>query len=395
MKSITKYFLPFCIAFFVLQCAANAEYLDTLPVVAYGYNYSMINEDHELLVWGDYGATAIEDATTNVQDVASIVPGGIRCRMVIDQDRTLYALNSTPQQGEYICEKVFDRAASAYCGLNHYLVIDGENTLYVGGRNDAGQLGIGETDMLLHEPTMLLTDVAVVSTDCFNGSYAVLLDGTLLAWGTHDQQLIATQPIVIAKNIQNVFQGQFVLTCDHVLCELRYGENVISLEPIADHVIYAQGNLLIKEDHSLWVWGTNSPIAIIDGTAGDLEAVYLDGNAPTKLLEHVSYASVGAFYTFVTFENGELWQYPTATLLQAENGMDTTPQILSTSLSSNVLNDELFGLDESKENDSYKTENFNHSRGGRIHEIFLPFVLILIALVLYGMARHWKRRLTK
>lgn len=394
MNNVKKLFL-FCIAFLTLQCAANAAYSDKLPVVAYGYNYSMINEDHELLVWGDYGATAIEDATTNVQDVASIVPGGIRCRMVIDQDRTLYALNSTPQQGEYICEKVFDRAASAYCGLNHYLVIDGENTLYVGGRNDAGQLGIGETDMLMHEPTALLTDVAAVSTDCFNGSYAVLLDGTLLAWGTHDQQLIATQPIVIAKNIQNVFQGQFVLTCDHVLCELRYGENVISLEPIADHVIYAQGNLLIKEDHSLWVWGTNSPIAIIDGTAGDLEAVYLDGNAPTKLLEHVSYASVGAFYTFVTFENGELWQYPTAALLRAENGMETTLRRLRTGLPNTILNDEPSGPNENKEDDSYNTESANYAQSEMMQRIFLPFVLLLIGIVVYSTVRYWKCRLTK
>ena len=153
--------------------AVKAVEPECLPASIYGYSYYVIQKNGDLVHWGDYAPPTYQTAEILMKNVASIVPGGMRSTLAIDQDRNLRSIYTSPTTDSLGSDLLLEDIAIARCGLNHYLALQEDGTLYVGGKNEVGQMGIGKTDTLDHNPTKLMSGVISITAND-NCSYALL-----------------------------------------------------------------------------------------------------------------------------------------------------------------------------------------------------------------------------
>lgn len=295
-------------------CAtANAVEPECLPANICGYSYYVIQENGDLVGWGDNGPSSYQDAEVLMENTASIVPGNLRITLAIGQDRTLRAMDGSACTNFSDPAPLLENVAAARCGLNHYLALQEDGTLYVGGRNESGQLGTGEADTLEHGPTKLLSGVISVAT-WDNCSYAVLDDGTLLFWGKPEGHSVCAAPTAIGSGFIQLLSGEYVLSADHTLYKMGWEENTdrFSLTPIMESVLYASKNLVILEDGSLWCLDENAPLV-----PAEYVSVAADAHTPVMLMEEVSYVTVGPFYSIVILQDESMWLLPNQDLISS------------------------------------------------------------------------------
>lgn len=312
------------LALLAASTAANAVEPECLPANICGYSYYVIQENGNLVRWGDYAPPSYQNAEILMKNAASIVPSDLRVTLVIDQDRTLRVIDNSTYMNTSSSDPLLEDVATAKCGLNHYLALQEDGTLYVGGKNESGQLGLGETDTIEHEPTKLLSGVISVTT-LDNSSYAVLDDGTLLFWGKLTGHPISASPVAIGSGFAKLLSGKYALSTDHTLYQMVWEENSdhFSFTPIMENVLYASNNLVIQEDGSLWGLDDNTPLV---PTKYFQEAD--STHTPIMLMENVSYVTAGPFYSIVVLKDESMWLLPNQDLITSNPDQKSEPEKL-------------------------------------------------------------------
>ncbi|KAF5053972.1 Regulator of chromosome condensation (RCC1) repeat protein [anaerobic digester metagenome] len=299
---------------------------ECLPASIYGYSYYVIQKNGDLVHWGDYAPPTYQAAEILMKNVASIVPGGMRSTLAIDQDRNLRSIYTSPTTDSLDSDLLLEDIAIARCGLNHYLALQEDGTLYVGGKNETGQMGIGETDTLDHNPTKLMSGVISITAND-NCSYALLDDGTLLFWGQYANHSVCPFPVAIGSGFTKLFSGEYVLTANHTLCKIKYEEksNKFTFTPVMENAMYASDNLAIQNDGSLW--GLDNNIPLVPTT--DFQSSESDGTqGPALLMKNVSFVTTGPFYSIAIMKDESMWLLPNRDLIAADNEYTKGPQKL-------------------------------------------------------------------
>ncbi len=225
------------------------------------------------------------------------------------------------------------RMAAGYC---HSLLVRPDGTLWAWGRNDSGELGLGD-NVSRSIPAKVGTAANWVSVAAsWYHSLGIRSDGTLWGWGENDngqlglgyQSWRTTIPVKVgtATNWAAVSTGHFHtlgLRSDGTLWvwgsngfgqlglpEIGVTENVTSptqLGTDSDWVAIAAGDghsLAVKSDGSLWSWGANSRGQL---GLGHTSTKY----TPTPVPGGIEWATVEAEYDYSLGidRDGTLWSW--------------------------------------------------------------------------------------
>lgn len=298
--------------------------------VSAGYNHTLfVKKDGTLWACGSSKYGQIGDGSyqrrrlspVKVLDDVKMASASFWHTMVVKNDGTLWACgyNESGQLGEsssegYHCitlRKITDHVVSVSAGSKTSLILKDDETLWSCGINT----GDGTSNKRL-TPVKIMNDVLCASTsmsgDAF--SYVVKKDGSLWTFGTNRYGQLCDgtstnrySPVHIMDSISYVStteDGALVLKSTGKLVECKYG----NIREISDSVIFAAGknwhSVFIKEDGSLWGYGSNSNNCLTDEDNGP----YNDNYAPSvKLMDDIASAEVGPYRTFIIKKDGTLW----------------------------------------------------------------------------------------
>ena len=223
---------------------------------------------------------------------------------------------------------------SVYCGYTHTLILKNNGTLWGCGRNDYGQLGLGDTSNR-NTFTQITNNANDIKSVYCGHDYTIILknDGTLwgcgyngysqLGLGDTTDRTIFTQITINVDNIKSVYCGgnhTIVLKNDDTLwgCGLndegqlglgdknrrttftKIGTNTSNIKSI--YCGY-EHTLILKNDGTLWGCGAND--------YGQLGL----GNVPSKSTfiqiitntDDIKSVYCGYYYTFILKNDGTLW----------------------------------------------------------------------------------------
>ncbi len=282
--------------------------------VALGHTHSAaITSDGDLWMWGWNEAGQLGDGTTTdrfspvkIMDDAASVALGNRHSAVIKADGTLWmwGCNMHGELGiggnsfyNYPPVKVMDGVMTVSAGFCHTAAIKSDGTLWIWGCGCFGQLGDG-TDYPGHDfyqPTKIMDDVSSVSLGVWN-SAAIKTDGTLWAWGDNcDGQIGNGSETSVCNAPSKIMDG------------------------VASVCFGGYESAAIKKDGSLWMWGANSKGWLCgDGVAGD-------HYTPVKVMDSVQLRSVavGNGHSAIVKEDGSLWTWGSNSCGQLGDGTKT------------------------------------------------------------------------
>lgn len=158
------------------------------------------------------------------------------------------------------------------------------NTLWGSGGNDFGQIGVGNANVTILAPTQIQPGTTWKDVSATNHTYAIRTNGTLWGWGQNDGRQM----------------GSAVTCCSNVLSPVQINPDTDWKQVEASQV---RNGIAIKENGTLWGWGTNGGML---GSSG-VSTV----NFPTQLWpgNDWEYISVGANHLLGLKTNGELWTF--------------------------------------------------------------------------------------
>jgi len=183
-------------------------------------------------------------------------------------------------------------ATTISAGEYHSGIIDYNDSLWMWGGNELGQLGNGTKDTAL-SPIKVMDNVKSISVGTYHTA-AIQTDGSLWIWGcNHEGELgngitgndegyiwdswggdnypIQTVPVKVMENVSAVSCGN-------------------------------EFTAAIQTDGSLWMWGSNQDGQIGNGTT---ETV----TEPEKIMENVVAVCAGSFHTTALQSDGTLWSW--------------------------------------------------------------------------------------
>lgn len=255
------------------------------------------------------------------------------------------------------------KIVSISIGQTQGAIISDDNSLWMWGENNYGQLGNGTDLYVENDPVKVLDNVAAVSCGGYHTA-AIKTDGTLWMWGANylGQLGIGTLtnsnvPVEVMDNVLAVSCGgdhTAVIKTDGTLwmfgcnntCQLGDGWGMdttgksgfqcrTSPVKVLDDVVAVscgwKNTAAIKSDGSLWIWGTNGDGQLGNGGVGnDKYNGYIIQTTPTKIMENVDSVSIGWNHAAAIKTDGSLWTWGENRSGQLGNGgtgneLDGTP----------------------------------------------------------------------
>jgi alpha-tubulin suppressor-like RCC1 family protein len=200
----------------------------------------------------------------------------------VKEDGSLWTWQYAGNHGANMPEpaKVMEGVQSVNAGFNTVFAIDKGNVLWGWGSNFWGQLGDGITDVATSTPLKIMEDVRQVSASG-NHTLALKTDGSLWAWGRYDGGVFGDgrQGEGRSNSPEKILDGG-----------VRFVEAGPGL------------SLIIKDDDSLWVSGSNDRIGLGDGTLETHDTFF-------KIMDDVEMASTGGWHVMVVKKDGSLWAW--------------------------------------------------------------------------------------
>ena len=238
----------FCILF-VLIFFVNFSYADTLNKISVGYNHTgVIDDNSTLYMWGGntYGQLGIKKDPTNYYDNYKF-----------------------PQE-------VMRGAKSIFAGYYNSAIIKNDNTLWMTGRNNKGQLGDG-TITNRELPIKIMNDVKSVS---FGDTHTAIIknDGTLWMTGSN-------------------YYGQ--------LCNGTYVDSKVPvkiMDDVSSVALIDYNTYIIKSDGRLFKCGMSNVAEIDERVPYEMEFYDDYGNKRS-----VRQINVNSTNIFILLDDGSLW----------------------------------------------------------------------------------------
>jgi hypothetical protein len=166
--------------------AVDAAFFGGSPVVEVEAMYSSVvarTADGSVYSWGN-GATNSPQLVSGVAGAVDVASRG-SSGYVVTGGGTLYEWYTNASPTATSLSLGGASAVSVVAGGNHGLIVDSLGNLWVHGSNWDGQLGTGDK-LYRNSPEQLATVRDVADVFASRGSsYALLRDGTLLAWGAN------------------------------------------------------------------------------------------------------------------------------------------------------------------------------------------------------------------
>ena len=287
----------------------------SLQALAAGDGFALgLKEDGSAYAWGNntdgqLGINALQTNKSSPQKITALsdviqISAGESHAAAVSRDGSVYVWGcndsgelglgeaSAPKAAPQHLETLVN-AENAYAGSGYTLIKLRDGTLTGFGKNQVGQLGIGDTTART-EPAALdaLTDIAAVSAGAEH-ALAAKWDGTLLAWGNNDVGQL----------------GNGGLPQQELPDEIPGLSNVIGIAVGTNHA------LAVKEDGTVWTWGKNIASADANST--------VDTPAQVSSLYQVKKAAGGNAHSIVLKTDGTVWAWGDNTSGQLGNGTNT------------------------------------------------------------------------
>ena len=303
--------------------------LSGIVAVAAGTNFSVALDDAgSVWTWGDDAAGQLGDGTagagrptpyevTAISNV-SMIAAGQDFVLVRKSDNTLWAwggngsgqLGIDSTSGSATAVQVKDTAGTGTlgdvlfmtAGAQHGLAVSGSGSVYAWGGNGSGQIGLGNTTTPQKLPKAVL---GIGGTGTLGGvrsvaagqasSYAVLTDGTAVAWGANGNGALGdgsstqrTTPVVIVGNGGSGALG--------------------GIDEIA---ATASGALALKADGSVWTWGLGGNGQRGDASTGATQTspARVKDTPGTGYLADVVAIGAGASHGLAVTSDGGAWAW--------------------------------------------------------------------------------------
>ena len=302
------------------------------------------NPDGELGLGDTTNRNTFTQITTNADDIKSVCCGAYHT-FILENDGTLWSTgyNGYGQLGlgDNTNKTIFtqvtinaDDIKEIYCGWEYTLILKNDGTLWGCGRNDYGQLGLGDTAHRYIFTQVTTNTDNIKKIYCGAGhSFILKNDGTLwgcgynpygeLGLGDTKSRTTFTQTITNVNNIKKIYCGgdhTFILKNDGTLWTCGYnGEGQLGLgdnnhrytftqiTTNADNIksIYCGENhtIILKNDGTLWSCGRNDygQLGLGDGT---------NRNTFTQVTtntDDIKEIYCGFHHTFILKNDGTLW----------------------------------------------------------------------------------------
>ena len=243
------------------------QVLTGVSAMASGENFSLaVKQDGSLWAWGDNSRGQIGDGTMIrrlsplqvLTDVSAVSAGSFQV-LALKKDGSLWAWGNDVLSPVQVLTGVSAMAA----GGSHVLALKPDGTLWAWGQNFAGQLGDGTTTPSDSPVQVLNGVVAVAASD--NHSLAIKKDGSLWAWGDDSRGQLG-----IAASVMDCQHDLLTKTSYYCALPVHVLWNVST---VATSSLFS---LALRQDGSLWAWGSNSfgqlcTVDIVGGTAWPTE----------------------------------------------------------------------------------------------------------------------------
>jgi len=241
-----------------------------------------------------------------IMDDVVYVSAGFYETMAIRTDGSLWAWGSyrftdgLTQSNDPI--KIMDDVVSVSIGFSHIMVIKTDGSLWVWGSNRNGQIGDGtittrDNNNDRDTPVKIMDSVRYVSAG-FQYSMAIKTDGSLWAWGWNRFGQLGNggggnELDCVGWPVQTV--------------PVKIMDYVASVSASTNHT------MAITTDGSLWAWGDNHSGEIGDGTATGRDENFniIDNRrySPVKVMDSVVAVSLGRAHSMAIREDGSLWAW--------------------------------------------------------------------------------------